>query len=122
MISRTMRCSELTDLIRKLRRFAAERDWDQFHSPKNIAMALSVEVSEILEHFQWLTEQQSNRMSKRKLAEVTDEIGDVLIYLLRLSDKLGVDPLDAAHRKLRQNSRKYPVHKAKGTAKKYNEL
>jgi dCTP diphosphatase len=117
-----LRCSEIRHLVRELRKFAAERDWDQFHSPKNLAMALSVEASEILEHFQWLTEQQSKRLCRSKLAEVENEIGDVLIYLLRLSDKLGIDPLDAARKKLRQNACKYPVKKARGNARKYTEL
>jgi dCTP diphosphatase len=117
-----MHSRELRKLTQRLRTFAAERDWDKFHSPKNLAMALSVEASEILEHFQWITEAQSKRLSRKKRTELQDEIGDVLNYILRLSDKLHIDPLAAASDKLRKNAGKYPVHKAKGSAKKYTEF
>jgi len=112
----------LSVLADELRVFASEREWEQFHSPKNLAIALSVEVSEILEHFQWLTECQSDSLPADKLAKVSEEIGDVLIYLTRLSDRLGVDPLKAAFDKLEKNKSRYPVDRAKGSAKKYNEL
>lgn len=111
----------VTNLAAKLRAFASERDWDQFHSPKNLAMALSVEVSELIEHFQWLTEEQSSALSPKKLLQVREEIGDVLIYLTRLADKLGVDPLMAAYEKLEVNQAKYPADKVRGSAKKYTE-
>lgn len=111
-----------TDLAAKLRIFASERDWDQFHSPKNLVMALSVEVSELMEHFQWLTEEQSSALPLEKLQQVREEIGDVLIYLTRLSDKLGVDMLEAAAEKLEVNRAKYPAEKVRGSAKKYTEL
>ena len=113
---------ELSDLKQKLSDFAKDREWDQFHSPKNLAMALSVEVAEIVEHFQWLTEEQSKELSKEKLADVETELADTLIYLIRLADKLNIDLLDSAKRKINVNAKKYPVDKAKGTAKKYNEL
>jgi NTP pyrophosphatase (non-canonical NTP hydrolase) len=106
-------------LIDQLRRFAKERDWDQFHSPKNLAMALSVEVAELVEHFQWLTEAQSYVKDPQKLEEIRQEIGDVLIYLTRLSDRLGIDPLEAAIDKIKINNRKYPAETVKGSAKKY---
>lgn len=112
----------LNELTIRLQKFAAERDWEQFHSPKNLAMALSVEVSEIMEHFQWLTEEQSSSLSPKKLQKVREEIADVLIYLARLADKLGVDPLLAAYEKLEINEAKYPADKVRGSAKKYNDL
>jgi len=109
-------------LIKKLREFAKERDWDQFHSPKNLSMALSVEVSEIVEHFQWLTEEQSKNLPNDKLEEVETELADTFIYLVRLADKLEIDLLAAAHSKVEVNERKYPVGKSKGNAKKYTGL
>ena len=112
----------LADLIAELRRFAKERDWDQFHSPKNLAAALSVEAGEVLEHFQWLTEQQSRDLPAAKREEIALELADVLLYLLRLSDQLGVDLPDAARRKLQINAKKYPAERARGTHKKYTEL
>ena len=113
--------ASLNDLSLRLREFVARRDWDQFHSPKNLATALSVEVAEILEHFQWLTEEQSSELPEEKLAEVADEIGDVLIYLVRLADALGIDPMRAAEDKLAKNETKYPADKVKGSALKYTE-
>jgi NTP pyrophosphatase (non-canonical NTP hydrolase) len=114
--------STLEALRDTVRAFAAERDWDQFHSPKNLATALSVEASELLEHFQWLTEEQSKNLSAEKLVEVQHEMADVLIYLVRLADKLNVDLLAAANEKVGLNAIKYPAEKAKGTMKKYSEL
>ena len=112
----------MDELREGLRRFADERDWGQFHSPKNLARALSVEAAELLEHFQWLTEDESFELGVDKLAEVAEEIGDVLIYLVRLSDRLGIDALAAARDKLEKNREKYPADRARGTAKKYSEL
>ena len=109
-------------LIKKLREFAKDRDWDQFHSPKNLSMALSVEVAEVVEHFQWLTEEQSKNLPNDKLEEVATELADTFIYLTRLADKLEIDLLAAAHSKIEVNERKYPVGKAKGNAKKYTGL
>ena len=106
----------------QLRQFVSERDWDQFHSPKNLAMALSAEASELLEIFQWLTEEQSRALSTGAKSAASDEIADVLIYLVRIADQLGIDPIAAARRKMAANAEKYPVEKARGTAKKYNEL
>ena len=106
----------------RLRKFAAERDWNQFHSPKNLSMALSAEVAEIVEHFQWLTEEQSKNLPQDKLEEVETELADTLIYLIRLADKLDIDLLAAAKSKIEVNEQKYPVDKAKGSAKKYTEL
>lgn len=106
----------------KIRAFATERDWEQFHTPKNLVMALSVEVSELMEHFQWLTPEQSTTLDTNKHGEVAQELADILIYLVRLSDVLGVDLTVAAQEKIRLNAEKYPVEKAKGLAAKYTEL
>ncbi len=114
--------SELEGLRAKLRDFAAERDWDQFHSPKNLAMALSVEAAELLEVFQWLTEEHSRNLDAQARAAASEEIADVLLYLVRLADQLGIDPVAAARGKLAANARKYPADKARGSARKYTEL
>jgi dCTP diphosphatase len=115
-----------TDVIEQLReqvlQFAAERDWAQFHSPKNLAIAVSVEAGELLEHFQWLTAEQSANLSESQLAKVKEELADVLLYLVSLSDKLGIDLIAAAFEKLELNAKKYPVELAKGSAKKYTEV
>ena len=105
-----------------IRDFAEARDRDQFHSPKNLTMALSAEVSEIIEHFQWLTEEQSENLPQNKLKEVETELADTLIYLIRLADKLDIDLWDATLNKIKINEQKYPVVKAKGNAKKYTEF
>ena len=113
--------SSLDALRDALRRFAAERDWDQFHSPKNLAIALSVEASELLEHFQWITESESKLLPPEKLEKVRDEMADVLIYLVRLSDKLAVDLLKVAFEKIDKNARKYPADRVRGSSKKYTD-
>jgi NTP pyrophosphatase (non-canonical NTP hydrolase) len=113
---------QLNKLRDAVRAFAAERDWDQFHSPKNLAMALSVEAAELLEHFQWLKEEESKQLSPGKLAEVKAEMADVFIYLVRLADKLDVDLLSAANDKIVENAKKYPVDKSKGSNRKYTDL
>ena len=105
----------------RLREFAAVRDWDQFHSPKNLSMALSVEASELVECFQWLTEEQSRSLTAEQLAAVTDEIADVQLYLIRLADKVGVDIATAIEQKIKKNEAKYPAEKVKGSSKKYSE-
>lgn len=112
----------MRDLIERIRDFNRERDWEQFHSPKNLAMCLAAEVGELLEQFQWLTEEQSRDLPPERRAAVDEEIGDVALCLLNLADKLGIDPLNAAGKKLEKNKLKYPVHKAKGRAEKYTEL
>ena len=109
---------DYSKLARKLRDFAAERDWEQFHSPKNLAMALNVEAAELLEHFQWLTQEQSSSLSTGELAAVAQEIADVQIYLVRLSDQLGVDIDSSVEEKLAINAEKYPIAKAYGNALK----
>jgi len=109
-------------LRERLRRFAAVRDWDQFHSPKNLAMALVAEAGELVQHFRWLTEEQSASLAPEVRVQVEQEIADVLIFLLRLCDKLDVDPLAAAAAKLDINERRYPVDKARGNARKHDRL
>lgn len=113
---------DFDELGRKVRRFAKDRDWAQFHSPKNLSMALAVECAELMEHFQWLTEAQSRRLGPRKKREVEKELADIQIYLIRLSQVLGVGLLAASESKLLENARKYPVAKARGSARKYTEL
>jgi NTP pyrophosphatase (non-canonical NTP hydrolase) len=110
--------SDLPMLRDKLRAFAAERDWDQFHSPKNLSMALMVEVAELMEHFQWLTEAQSAALPAENRQAVGEELADILLYLVRLSDKLGVDLREAALHKLEKNALKYPAEQVRGSAKK----
>ena len=110
------------DQIRKrVRQFVVERDWDQFHSPKNLSMALIVEAAELVEHFQWLTEAQSCSLSPEKLAEVELELADIQIYLISLAEKLKLNLVAAAEKKLVLNARKYPVDKARGNSKKCSE-
>lgn len=103
----------------RLREFAAKRDWDQFHSPKNLAMALSVEVAELVELFQWLSEDESRQLPQEVRAEVAKELADAQNYLIRLADKLEIDLLSAAEAKIVENEGKYPAEKVKGSAKKY---
>jgi NTP pyrophosphatase (non-canonical NTP hydrolase) len=112
----------LAELREALRRFAAERDWDQFHSPKNLAAALSVEAAELLEHFQWLSEAASQSLPDAQRVAVGHEMADVLLYLVRLADKLDIDLLAAAAGKLELNAAKYPVDKSRGSSRKYTEL
>jgi len=111
--------SDLTMLRDKLRAFAEARDWDQFHSPKNLSMALMVEVAELMEHFQWLTEAQSAGLPPEDKHAVGEELADILLYLVRLSDKLGIDLREAALLKLEKNALKYPAELVRGSAKKY---
>jgi len=111
----------MIDLRDKLREFAAQRDWDQFHTPKNLATALSVEAAELLEHFQWLTAEQSTRLPPDQQEKVRDEMADVLLYLIRLADKLDVDLLDAASKKIAKNAIKYPAGLVRGSMKKYSD-
>ena len=113
--------SDLLLLRDKLRAFAEARDWDQFHSPKNLSMALMVEVAELMEHFQWLTEAQSFDLAAENKNAVSEELADILLYLIRLSDKLGVDLLEAAQNKLEKNAVKYPAEQVRGSPKKYTE-
>ena len=112
----------LEDLRRRMAKFAAERDWEQFHNPKNLAMALAGEAGELMEHFQWLTLEQAALLPKAAREEVALECADVLLYLLRLCDKLDIDLAQATRRKLALNAKKYPVRKARGKMTKYDKL
>jgi len=112
---------DLNALQRRLAEFAAERDWDQFHAPKNLAMALIAECAELVEHFQWLNEEQSQTLSAHKKAAVRLELADILIYLLRISDKLDVDVLAAAWEKIAINEERYPAEKVRGDARRAGE-
>lgn len=112
---------ELDQIKVELRQFAEERDWDQFHSPKNLAMALIVEAAELVEHFQWLTEEQSRTLDQKQLDKVREELADIQIYLIRISDKLNIDLLGAVSKKMEANEKKYPSEKVRGSAKKYTE-
>lgn len=109
-------------LARALHDFAVDRDWGQFHSPKNLASALMVEAGELLEHFQWLTDEQSRDLPESTRRLVAAEAADVLLYLIQLCTALGIDPIAAAQDKLRVNAEKYPVDLSKGTSKKYDQL
>lgn len=114
--------NQLSSLAIRLKAFATERDWAQFHSPKNLATALAVEAGELLEHFQWLTEEQSRTLEPAARDAIALEMADVLLYLLQLSSALHIDLHAAALRKIEINQTKYPVDKAKGTSRKSNQL
>jgi NTP pyrophosphatase (non-canonical NTP hydrolase) len=111
----------LRALQQRLAAFAAARDWEQFHSPKNLSMALSVEAAELVEEFQWLSEQQSFELDAQRRERVRLELADVFIYLLRIADKLGVDLLRAADDKIALNEQKYPAERVRGDARKYTQ-
>jgi len=119
-----MEVINIEKLNAEIGRFIEERDWDQFHSIKNLSMALSVESSELVEIFQWLSEDKSNTVSEdpKLKAKVEEELSDIFIYLLRIAKKSGVDLESSVLSKIKRNSEKYPVDKARGSAKKYNEL
>ena len=112
----------LDQLRERLAAFADERDWDQFHNPKNLAMALASEAGELIEHFQWLTLDEAANLSPATREDVALECADVLLFLLRLADKLGIDLAAAAEKKLELNAKKYPVEKSRGKATKYDKL
>ncbi len=112
----------LETLRAELREFAAARDWQQFHTPKNLAMALAGEAGEVIEHFQWLTAEQSAALPQATHEAVALELADVLLYLVRLADVLQIDLAEAAQRKLAINVQRYPVEAARGRADKYDRL
>lgn len=113
--------SPLSSLTERLRDFAQARDWDQFHTPKNLAMALTGEAGELAAEFQWLTEEQSRQLDPERLARVREEAADVLLYLVRLADKLDFDLVEAAHAKIELNEQRYPAERVFGSARKYTE-
>ncbi len=122
-MSKTNNCDGQShaELQEKLREFAAKRDWDKFHSAKNLSMALSVETSELVEIFQWLTEQESLNLNDKQISKVQEELADIFLYLLRMSDILDIDLFEAADKKLAVNEQKYPISKSFGNATKYSE-
>jgi len=113
-----MKTSSLTQLQQQLREFARERDWEQFHSPKNLCMALTVEAGELQEIFQWLTDEQSRNPGEEQLRMAGEEMADVFLYLCRLADVLDIDLLTAANTKLAKNAQKYPANEVRGSAQK----
>ena len=113
---------DLEKVNKTLDEFAKDRDWDQFHSPKNLSMALSVEASELVEIFQWLTEEQSYNLSDSQKQHTKEEVADIAIYLLRICMKLDINLEEVIIEKMKKNEEKYPVEKSKGSAKKYTEL
>ena len=112
---------DLEELKGQVRAFVEERDWSRFHSPKNLAMALSVEASELVELFQWLTEEESGALDAERRQRVAEELADVLWFLVRLADRLDIDLLEAAGRKLAANAAKYPPDRVRGQSKKYTD-
>lgn len=117
-----MSASDLQDLRDRLRTFAAERDWDQFHAPKSLAMSVMIEAAELAEHFQWLPTGAPGELAPGQPTKIGEEMADVLLYLIRLADKLDIDLLAAADRKLGINALKYPVEKARGRSTKSRDL
>ena len=112
----------MNDVIEQIRRFRDERDWMQFHDPKNLAMSIAIEAAEIMEHFQWVDRDKSLQHAAESREEIADEIADVAIYLIELADVVGVDLKAAIRAKLAKNAVKYPVEKAKGRITKYDKL
>ena len=112
----------MQDVLRRIRKFRDDRDWMQFHDPKNLAVSVAIEAAELLEHFQWKNEAQVAEHVRQNKQQVSEEIADVAIYLLELADNLGIDLVQAIHAKLDKNALKYPVEKAKGVATKYTDL
>ena len=108
-------------LKEKLRKFAEERDWEKYHSPKNLAISIAVEVGELLEHFQWISEDESRNLPDEKKSDIAEEMADVFLYLTMLADKLGINLFEAAFRKIEKNEEKYPAEKVRGSSKKYTE-
>lgn len=114
--------NDLAEICARIRAFRDERDWMQFHHPKNLACSISIEAAELLEHFQWTSPEESARLTREKKQAIAHEIADILVYTLELADNLGLDPKQAILEKLAINAAKYPVAKARGSAKKYTEL
>jgi len=114
--------SEIHELLVKIKRFRDERDWQQFHNHKDMALSVVLEAAELLEHFQWKTKEQAETYAAEHREDISDEVADVAIYLFELADNLGIDLKTAMEKKLEKNAKKYPAEKAKGSAKKYTEL
>jgi len=115
---------DLKSLQKKIEKFVSDRDWAQFHSLKNLSMSLSIEAAELMEHFQWVDEDDSDpeKLDEGKYDEIREEIADILIYSLMFSNEMGIDPLSAIEEKIEKNEKKYPIQKSKGSVKKYTEF
>ncbi len=118
---KTKKDSEFEELKFRLRQFAKDRDWEKFHSPKNLILALSGEVGELAEIFQWLSEEQAKNLNQEYIQDASNELADIMIYLFRLFDVLNIDPLKAVNEKISLNEAKYPIELSKGNAIKYNK-
>ncbi len=116
------RVDMLSKLVNEIRDFNSAREWDQYHSPKNLATSVLIEAAELAEIFQWLTEEESWKPDEKAMGEAEEEIADVFIYLLNLADRLGIDPVQASHKKILKNAVKYPVNASRGSRLKYTEL
>ena len=114
--------SEISQITEKIKKFRDDRDWMQFHDPKNMAVSIILEASELLEHFQWKTTEEVEKYAKQNHADIQDEIADISLYLFELADNLGINLISAMEEKLKKNEVKYPVEKAKGKHTKYNKL
>ena len=114
--------SEIKAVIEKIKQFRDDRDWMQFHDPKNMAVSIILEASELLEHFQWKTIEEVEEYTKQNQGEIKDEIADIALYLFELADNLGIDLINAMEKKLAKNEKKYPIEKARGKHTKYNKL
>ncbi len=114
--------SDIKNVIEKIMKFRDERDWMQFHDPKNMAVSIILEASELLEHFQWKTKDEVEKYARENQDEIKDEIADIALYLFELADNLGIDLIPAMEQKLKKNETKYPVDKSKGIHTKYNKL
>ena len=114
--------NDLEYILNKIKKFRDERDWMQFHDPKNMAISIILEASELLEHFQWKTKAEVEEHIKKNRVRVEEEIADIALYLFELADNLDINLLKVMEKKIKENARKYPVDKAKGNAKKYREL
>ena len=117
-----MATTELEQIRRRIRKFRDDRDWMQFHRPKNLACSISIEAGELLEHFQWASGKENEAIAEAKLAEISHEIADIAVYLIELADNLGIDLIPAIEEKMAINEIKYPIKKARGSAAKYSEL
>ncbi len=121
-MAKSVQAESFQKLQAQVRKFVTERDWDQFHSPKNLSMAISVECAELMEHFQWLSEDRSRALGKKERAAIAHELADIQIYLISLARALKVDLVSAAQNKLVINNKKYPIEKARGNSRKYTEF
>jgi dCTP diphosphatase len=113
--------SDLADLAARIRAFRDERDWMQFHNPKNLAASIVIEAAELLEYFQWKTPEESEAIAREQKQAIADEIADIAIYLIELADNLGIDLVGAMEHKLGRNAEKYPAKQVRGSSKKYSE-